>query len=204
MLAATAAAESLTFFVKDIDGNPLPNVAVVVESTDADGSAQLEGTPRTAEIDQNDEMFVPEFLVVQRGTRVSFPNTDSVMHHVYSFSDAKTFELPLYHGAKYKPVAFDRSGIVVLGCNVHDHMIGHILVVDSPRFAMTNVDGIAYLDAPATVADQVRVWHPRLGEWQAVQGALDIDASETRFDITIRRRWQSPAHGGSLAWQDGY
>ena len=31
----------------------------------------------------------------QTGTAMSFPNNDSVRHHVYSFSPAKTFELKL-------------------------------------------------------------------------------------------------------------
>ena len=83
-------------------------------------------------MDQRKLMFVPDVLVVQTGTAVDFPNSDQVRHQVYSFSGAKTFELALYAGRAHAPVVFDRSGLVTLGCNIHDSMVGYIWVTDSP------------------------------------------------------------------------
>ncbi len=70
-------------------------------------------------------------------------------HHVYSFSEAKTFELALYKGNAHPPLVFDRPGVVVLGCNIHDSMLGYILVVDTPHFASTDAAGALSLDEPA-------------------------------------------------------
>ncbi len=77
-------------------------------------------------MDQQGHQFVPHLLVVQAGTEVTFPNSDNVSHHVYSFSPTKPFELPLYKGDVYPPVTFEKAGIVVVGCNIHDSMLGYI------------------------------------------------------------------------------
>ena len=81
-------------------------------------------TERTAAMDQVHKQFVPHVLPVVVGTAVTFPNHDQIHHHVYSFSRAKTFEMPLYKGENAPPVAFDQPGAVKIGCNIHDWMDG--------------------------------------------------------------------------------
>ena len=95
----------------------------------------------TAIMDQRDRTFVPHVLVVQTGTAVMFPNSDDVGHHVYSFSRAKSFELPLYKGKPSKAIVFDKTGVATLGCNIHDRMNAFIVVVDTPFFDKTDADG---------------------------------------------------------------
>lgn len=41
----------------------------------------------------------------------------------------------LYAGTPADPVVFDRAGVVALGCNIHDRMVGWIVVVDTPYYA---------------------------------------------------------------------
>ena len=81
--------------------------------------------------------FVPFVTVVQTGTVVTFPNRDPILHHVYSFSPAKQFEIKLYTGKSPTEIVFDKAGVVTLGCNIHDHMIAYVYVSDSPWTAMT-------------------------------------------------------------------
>ena len=97
---------------------------------------------------QQNRQFAPRALVVQAGTSVHFPNLDTVRHHVYSFSPAKPFELKLYAGTPSAPVVFDKAGVVVLGCNIHDRMSGWIVVVDTPYFARSDASGQARIDVP--------------------------------------------------------
>jgi plastocyanin len=92
-------------------------------------------------MDQRNREFVPHILVVQVGTWVDFANCDTVSQQVYSFSPAKRFQLPLYRGAVHPPVLFDQPGVVTLGCNIHDSMLGYIYVADSPWFGQTALDG---------------------------------------------------------------
>src|SRR5438132_7382630 len=88
-------------------------------------------------MDQVDRAFAPDLLVVPIGSTVEFPNSDSVSHQIYSFSQPKRFKLPLYHGKPYPPVQFDQAGVVTLGCNIHDDMLAYLLVTDAPWFGRT-------------------------------------------------------------------
>ena len=100
-------------------------------------------------VDQVDKTFVPDFCPIVVGTAVRFPNHDQIHHHVYSFSPAKTFELPLYKGEGADPVVFDKVGAVRIGCNIHDWMSGIILVLPSPHFAVTDSSGHFILEGLA-------------------------------------------------------
>ena len=152
-----------------------PATAAELKLTLSDGSApvvdavaSLHADARTAAgatavMDQRDSTFAPGVLPVQVGTSVSFPNSDVVQHQVYSFSTPKPFELPLYAGTPLAPVVFDRPGVVVVGCNIHDWMIGYIVVLDTPHFGKSGDDGVVRLDVPPG-RYTLRVWHSRLAE----------------------------------------
>jgi plastocyanin len=112
-----------------------------------------------ATIDQVNKQYVPRVSVVRTGTEITFPNSDRIRHQVYSFSKPNKFNLKLYAGSPPTPVVFDKPGLVVLGCNIHDHMVAFVGVVDSPYFAKTPASGTAALDIPAG-RYRLRVWHP--------------------------------------------
>jgi plastocyanin len=115
---------------------------------------------RTAVMDQKNRMFIPHVLAVQTGTSVRFPNSDDIRHHVYSFSPAKPFQLPLYKGTPANPELFDKAGVVTLGCNIHDQMTAFIIVVDTPYFEKTTANGRASLRDVAPGRYTLRVWVP--------------------------------------------
>jgi plastocyanin len=118
----------------------------------------------TALMDQQHRSFVPQVLVVASGTEVSFPNSDSVSHQVYSFSPAKRFQLALYKGQAAKPVIFDQAGIVVLGCNIHDDMVGYIVVTDAARFGTTAADGTLVLKSVPEGDYRLSIWSPYIAD----------------------------------------
>ncbi len=115
-------------------------------------------------MDQRNLAFVPRVLVVGVGARVDFPNNDSVSHQVYSFSAAKRFQLPLYKGEVHPPVVFDRAGLVVLGCNIHDSMVGYVYVTDAPYFGTTLADGALQLKDLAPGDYRIVVWSPFIAD----------------------------------------
>jgi plastocyanin len=115
---------------------------------------------RTAVMDQKNRMFIPHVLPVQTGTAVRFPNSDDIRHHVYSFSPAKPFQLPLYKGTPANPEVFDKAGVVTLGCNIHDQMTAFIVIVDTPHFETTAASGNTTLRNLAPGRYTLRVWYP--------------------------------------------
>ncbi len=166
-----AVAAPVTVTVTQPNGSPLAGAVVFLESALA---AQASKPLSNAEMAQEKKAFVPTVLVVTRGTFVTFPNRDTVRHHVYSFSAAKKFELKLYTGTPANPVEFDRTGVAVLGCNIHDHMVSWVVVVDTPYFGTAAANGQVTLDAPPGKYT-LRAWHPRLpvGQDAAIQ-AVDV------------------------------
>ena len=150
---------TLQVTVTDDKGRPVPQAVVFLESPDA---ARATKPMSGVEMAQKDKSFVPETMVVTRGTAVQFPNRDTVRHHVYSFSPAKRIELKLYIGTPASPVVFDQAGVVVLGCNIHDEMIGWIAVVDTPHFGSTGANGQLRLNDVPEGSYRLRVWHSGL------------------------------------------
>lgn len=148
-------ASELSVQVLDQAGNPLSNAVVYVE-TDVKSSVK---TGNQASIDQKNKQFSPFVTVVPVGTSISFPNKDSVRHHVYSFSPAKTFELKLYSGIPAKPIVFDKTGTVILGCNIHDNMLAYIHIVDTPYYAKSDLHGIAKVNDLPNGQHTIKAWH---------------------------------------------
>jgi plastocyanin len=125
-------------------------------------NSKQSNTPnKIAIMDQVNTQFLPHILAIQKDTQVRFPNSDSIKHHVYSFSPAKTFELQLYKELHADPLLFSTLGSVELGCNIHDWMLGYIFVVDTPYFGKTDINGMLTLDLPDGEY-QLDVWHPRI------------------------------------------
>ena len=168
--ASLMASAGQQFLVVDAAGQPVANAVLMAAAPAPEPQVQ----PQI--MDQVNKTFVPHVLTVSRGQAVEFPNSDDIRHHVYSFSEAKPFEIKLYKGKPGAPVMFDQSGIVVLGCNIHDAMVGYIVVSDT-AWAQTGADGKASL--PVTEqATMVRVWHPRLSVNADRVDTLSINPTE--------------------------
>jgi plastocyanin len=187
----TGVAGELRVFVRDMQGNPVADAVIVANPT---GKAIAPVGSGQTNIDQIDKEFVPYIKVVPIGTAVYFPNKDNIRHHVYSFSPAKVFELKLYAGMPTAPIVFDKPGVVTLGCNIHDWMVGHIYVVESGYFTKTAVDGTARLASLPSGEYTVRIWHPRLRDTEAstLRQLTVQNIAETRYDIALKRDFRVP------------
>ncbi|CCQ11249.1 Protein containing plastocyanin/azurin family domain [Pseudoalteromonas luteoviolacea B = ATCC 29581] len=184
VLGVTPSLWATTITITDSDGKPLENAVVWLTPKETSAFANS----RHYEMGQKDRTFTPHILPVPKGASVDFPNFDDILHHVYSFSDTKPFELKLYRDKPHAPIQFETTGVVELGCNIHDWMLGYIVVVDSPYFALTNKQGIAQLTLPAEDY-QLAVWHERFADlntperlnWQSFD-------SETKLTYAIKQR----------------
>jgi plastocyanin len=155
--AHTALSATVTVNVTTQSGAPAEDAVIVFDPLDTTPPPGHDA----ASIDQINKTFVPRVSVVRTGTAVTFPNSDNIRHQVYSFSAAKDFSLKLYAGSPKTAIVFDKPGLVVLGCNIHDNMIAFVGVVDSPYFAKTPASGSASLNLPPG-RYRLRIWHPNL------------------------------------------
>ena len=163
LVVATLAARAgeITVNVKGAKGEPVADAVVSLVPLDRPVPP---ATAQTAavEISQEDEQYQPYLTVVRAGTRVDFPNKDRIQHHIYSASEAKKFEKPLYAPGAREAIVFDQPGVVALGCNIHDWMVAYVVVLDTPWYARTGANGATTLTEVAPGRYRVDVWHPRL------------------------------------------
>lgn len=132
----------------------------------------------TAQMAQRNLEFVPMLLPVQAGTRVEFPNFDNTYHSIFSYSPAKRFDLGRYRSDE-RPVPsqlFDKPGLVVLRCDIHEHMRGLILVVDTPYFVTTDTKGRYRLAGLPAGKYTLKVW---LDSRTTLQRPVDLRSDAT-------------------------
>jgi plastocyanin len=182
-LPLAAGAATLNVTVRDARGSAVAD-AVVYAVPDGREPPLVK---RSAIMDQKNRMFVPHVLPIQTGTAVRFPNSDDIRHQVYSFSNAKMFQLPLYKGTPANPVVFDRSGVVTLGCNIHDRMSAYIVVVDTPYFATTTKKGRAEIPSVGAGKYALRVWYPDMSQ-EPPPVPLTLAGSDTKELVVVVRK----------------
>ena len=173
-------AAEISAMITDQDGEPLDDAVIYLHSVDG---VIPEYEAGEVAVDQVDKTFIPHVQVVTRNTAVSFPNSDDIRHHVYSFSDTKTFELPLYIGTPANPVVFDQAGVVDLGCNIHDFMRGYILVLETPHY-IKSVAGRALLTGLPAGELEVHIWHPRLAQEQPISQQIEL-SNDASHELTL-------------------
>ncbi|HTA63964.1 MAG TPA: methylamine utilization protein [Xanthomonadaceae bacterium] len=190
--ASAALAAELKIQVNDDHGHPVPEAVVTVVSQDA----SLKPAPRHAQgsqtriVDQKNETFIPYIQIFRPGDKVLFRNSDTMRHHVYTFSPLKPFEFILVPGQSSDPIELDQTGVIAVGCNIHDQMITYLYISDAPWMAQSGADGrVDFKDVPSG-AWNVRVWHPRLPRSQPdlVQSATIVATGETKavdFSVTL-------------------
>lgn len=195
-LHGTAGADTINVRVTNQSGRPLAD-AVVFAVAAAPASARP--APRAARplrvtIEQKDRDFLPFVTAVQVGTSVTFPNKDPMLHHVYSFSPAKVFEIKL-NATESPSVLFDKPGAVALGCNIHDWMEAHIYVAPTPYFTKTDAQGAARLTVPAG-AYTLETWHPYQTVALPAAGVTVAGALSQAFTLPVNvpQRKPKPPH----------
>jgi plastocyanin len=125
-----------------------------------EGPFKKPATPAAQQMAQKDLRFVTPLLAVQTGTKVEFPNLDDTYHNIFSYSPTKRFDLGRYRPEE-RPIpseVFDAPGLVTLHCDIHEHMLGLILVLDTPYFVMTDPDGRFRLSGLPTGRYTLKAW----------------------------------------------
>jgi len=201
-LISLAYAAELQIVVKDGDGRVLEDAIVTATPTDAKNIKKLKTSKPI--VDQVGKEFLPHVIAVNVNSLVSFPNNDNIRHHVYSFSLAKKFELPLYSGTAAPPVLFDKPGIVTLGCNIHDWMLGYIYVSETPYFARSEQDGKGTIHDLPMGEYTVKVWHPLMvnAEESTARKIVigDTQPANQEWQLPLKRPFKIPRNSVGIGF----
>lgn len=181
-LTATAVAANLEVAVHDLSARPLQDAVVYAEPLGAPLPASHDIAHAT--IDQVNKEFVPLVSVVRTNTEITFPNSDNFRHSIYSFSGAKPFTTKLYSGKQAPPVLFDKPGLVVLGCNIHDMMAAWIVIVATPYFGKTTPGGTSVLKGLEPGDYRVSVWYPG-PQFQPTTSEVHVGADGATLEIKV-------------------
>ena len=191
VLSAPAASAELSITIEA--KNQVSVQDTIVELVDPEGDSTA---PREVEITQLDKEFSPEISVIHQGSPVLFSNNDPFQHHVYSVSKGNQFDLPLYQGTPARLIEFDNHGVVKLGCNIHDWMLGFVYVAQSQRLVIADASGkIRFSDLPAGDY-QLRVWNPRLrNNRKVITQAITLEENDRReqsVTVALREKIRKP------------
>ncbi len=171
-------AGAVTLRVVDQNNEPVKFAVIAAKHT---GETPIP-LKRSVYMDQKKRQFSPRVLAVQSGQKVIFPNSDDIQHHIYSFSTPKPFQIRLFEGGERESVVFDKPGIVVLGCNIHDNMVGYIYVAENELVSITDETGTATIETSET---ELLIWHPRLSATSTERQPLVIDNEKSEVQPLV-------------------
>ncbi|MDA0929017.1 MAG: methylamine utilization protein [Proteobacteria bacterium] len=194
-------AQNLEVTITDQEGMPLENAVIELLLDEGERTSYMQ--PTNSSIDQLDKEFVPTVTVISAGSDVSFPNSDDILHHVYSFSQPKTFNIPLYGRGENDDYHenFPSAGVVEIGCNIHDWMLAYIYVAESELASLSDTEGVAILSSTLSGDYQLRVWHPQASEEELVYPVSLSPDQTTTLAISLelqrdRRVRRAPGSSG--------
>ncbi len=182
--------QDLSFRIVDPQGDPVADAVIelVLPNPNQTAPSPDDLSSATYVMDQVDKTFAPRQLIVPQGADVSFPNSDDIRHHVYSFSKAKPFELKLYKGRPKQPIRFGQHGVAVLGCNIHDSMVGYIYIASSAYVQASDAQGlIQFKDVPDNISTMT-LWHANAqkGPETLQRIALDtLESAQQAYTVTL-------------------
>ncbi|MGX9462790.1 hypothetical protein ACWXWU_16380 [Shewanella sp. A14] len=188
--SGTAKASSQDILVLNAQGQPAENVVVYLLPSNPANIVTQVPSPK-AEVHQKDKQFSPYITVVQKGHDVAFVNQDDITHHIFSALGPKRFSFKLRHEQDQQVLTFEQVGHVSMGCNVHDWMSGHLLVIDTPFYAVTNQQGkVSFEHLPADNFELV-VWHPQLKMTDNQQVTMFHLPTDKAIAITLQAEFDS-------------
>jgi len=165
------------------------NVLVYLEEVAGDWPPPKE----PAGMDQAKLVFIPHLLPILKGTTVRFVNSDPVLHNVF-WPKNKSYSarnLGTWGKGGSKKQKFDKLGEVVLLCNVHPEMEGHIIVLQNPFFAVVdNKEGEYEIKNVPPGDYTLKTWYSKPKKLRSKSVKVTVaagEAAEQDFSLSRKR-----------------
>lgn len=179
-------AKALSIFLESPSKEAVKGIAVYLIPADSQTQhkvAQLPPATKVTTITQKNKKFAPYLTISQSHQDVSFENLDDITHHIYSLNSERKFDFKLPKNDGKKTLHFNNEHKIAMGCNIHDWMAGHLLIVNTPLFAITNEQGrVAFNDIPNGTYLLAK-FHPQMNEADQL---YKLSISVPSSDITLQ------------------
>jgi plastocyanin len=141
-----------------------------------------------ATVDQRNMKFIPQTVVIVRATTVDFLNSDQVPHNVYwpsvGGNKALRHSLTIISPGEKKSFQFDNLGAVQLLCNMHSDMVGYIVVVPTPYFALTGGDGTFTIKDVPPGTYTLKTWS---AEGKPTAQTITVAGGDTKVELATKK-----------------
>jgi plastocyanin len=162
------------------------NIAVYI---DAIPGKKFDAPAEHAAVDQRDLKFVPPIIIIQRGTTVDFLNHDHVAHNVRwaSISGDKSLAHNIVSVSpnQTQSFRFDNVGTATILCNYHFDMLGYIVIVPTPYFALTGYDGTFTIKNLPPGTYTMKTWSP---DGKPTTQSITVTDATTNVEITLVKK----------------
>ncbi len=167
-----------------------PAVVTLRPKTGSATTRAEKGSAEVALVHQRGLQFTPRVQAIRLGTTIRFTNQDSEMHNVHVQSTRETFNQSMAPGLT-RDFTPERAGVVVLGCDVHAHMRGYVVVSATPWFAVCSRTGAFRVDNVPAGEYEVEVWHemgrPYHGVAKVETKDVDLGVIELQGEVPLGR-----------------
>jgi len=136
-----------------------------------------------AQMIQKNKTFLPHVLAITKGTIVDFPNFDPIFHNAFSNYNGQVFDIGLYAPGATRAIPFRREGVVRVFCNIHLSMSAVIVVLRSPYFAVSVMNGSFQITGVPAGSYQLHVFHERSTEQTLAALTRPIDVMATSLQL---------------------
>lgn len=177
---------SITLNVKHLDGEAAKELVAYLEPVNPVYPLPINQT--IIKISQIEKAFAPYISVMQKGGQVNFINEDDITHHIYSPVSDNKFSFKIKTNEQKLFANFEHTGEVAMGCNIHDWMSGYILVVDTPYYAKTDVQGQVAISEVVAGDYLLNIWHPQLNSTDNRQ----VQRVEINKNVELLIKLESP------------
>jgi len=148
---------TVTGKVRTASGQPVGEAYVYLDGMRSGARGQ------TVQIRQRDKQFAPRVAVVPIGSKLLFPNQDTVIHNVFSTAAGNAFDLGSVKGGETsQPVVLLKPGPVEIFCNIHSKMRADVLVVPNSHWTRVAADGSFQLTGVPVGTRKIVLWSPTL------------------------------------------
>lgn len=115
------------------------------------------------EVDQKGCRFEPHVLVVPKGAKVAFLNSDETSHNVHLISVLNDPLNQTVLAGKKIEKEFDEPERIKVTCDMHSWMKSWVVVTEATHWAVTDEDGAFAFEGLPPGTHEVEFWHETLG-----------------------------------------